>query len=117
MKDLLIDVLERFCPNNVFLQGTLDENAKYPETFITFWTYDVPEGSHYDDEAHSFDWSFLVNIYSSDQKKLNTMPEQIRQALKGAGFIPQGKGNDLPSDVPTHTAWTMDVLYRETINN
>ena len=48
MKNLLIEVLERFCPNNVFLQGTLDEKAQYPETFITFWTYDVPEGSHYD---------------------------------------------------------------------
>ena len=117
MKNLLIDVLERFCPNNVFLQGTLDEKAQYPETFITFWTYDVPEGSHYDNEAHSFDWSFLVNIYSANPETINTMPEQIRKALKGVGFIPQGKGNDLPSDVPTHTAWTMDVLYRETINN
>lgn len=114
MKDLLISVLERFCPGNVFLQGTLDENSDYPSTFITFWTNDVPEGNHYDNEPNSFDWYFSVNIYSANPDTVNTMPEQIRTALKSAGFIPQGKGNDLPSDVPSHTAWTIDVIYRET---
>lgn len=115
MKELLISVLEEFCPQNVFLQGTLDEDAEYPETFITFWAYDVPEGSHYDNDAHSFDWSFNVNFYSSDPLLVNTKPAEIRIALKEAGFIPQGKGNDIPSDVPTHTGWAMDVIYRETI--
>lgn len=115
MKDLLINVLEGFCPDNVFLQGTLDENADYPESFITFWCYDVPEGSHYDNEANSFDWSFNVIFYSSDPLKVNTVPEEIRIALKKAGFIPQGKGNDIPSDVITHTGWAMEFIYRQTI--
>lgn len=115
MKDLLINVLEEFCPNNVFLQGTFDEKADYPDTFITFWTYDVPEGSHYDNEAHSFDWSFNVNFYSNDPSLVNTKPAEIRKKLKEAGFIVDGKGNDIPSDTPTHTGWALDVIYRETI--
>lgn len=115
MKDLLIGVLEKICPNNVFLQGTIDENKDYPDTFITFWTYDVPEGSHYDNEAHSFDWSFNVNFYSNDPLLVNTKPSELRTKLKEAGFIVDGKGNDIPSDVPTHTGWTLDVIYRETV--
>ncbi len=114
MKDLLIEVLNKFCPNNVFLQGTLDEKAEYPQTFITFWTNDVPEGSHYDNEPNSFYWYFSVNVYSTNPATVNSLPAEIRVAMKETGFIPQGKGNDLPSDVPTHTAWTMDFIYRET---
>lgn len=113
MKQTLIDVLETFCPNNVYLQGTLSQDAAYPESFITFWTNYTDDNSHFDDDVFSVDWNFSVNYYSSDPTSVNTVPAQISAALKAIGFIPQGKGNDLPSDRPTHTGWTIDFIYTE----
>ena len=113
MKQTLINILETFCPNNVFLQGTLAPDAAYPETFITFWTNYTDDNGHLDDEVISVDWNFSVMFYSSDPAKVNSMPLAIRAALKQAGFIPQGKGNDIPSDQPSHTGWAMDFIYTE----
>lgn len=113
MKESLLTVLETICPNNVYLQGTLSEI--YPESFITFWTNYADDNSHYDNTVHSIDWQFSVNYYSSNPALVGTVPTQIRTALKNAGFIPQGKGSDIPSDEPTHTGWTMDFIKTEFI--
>lgn len=112
MKQTLINVLEQFCPNNVYLQGTLS-NETYPETFITFWTNYTDDNTHYDNDVHSIDWNFSVTLYSSDPAVVNAMPLAIRTALKQAGFIPQGKGNDIFSDRPSHTGWAMEFIYKE----
>ena len=113
MKQTLINILELYAPNNVFLQGTLNDDDAYPDSFITFWTNYTDDNMHLDDDVVSVDWQFTVNFYSCDPSLVNTKPAAIRMALKAAGFIPQGKGNDLPSDRPTHTGWTMDFLYTE----
>lgn len=113
MKQTLINILETFCPNCVFLQGTLNSEEAYPESFITFWTNYTDDNSHYDNDVFSVDWNFSVIFYSSDPALVNTKPAEIRTALKAAGFIPQGKGNDIPSDRPSHTGWTMDFIYTE----
>mgnify|MGYP003292416708 CR=1 FL=1 len=113
MKQSLIDVLETFCPDNVFLQGTLAEDEPYPESFVTFWTNYTEDRAHYDDDVHSIDWNFSVIYYSSDPALVNSVPSQIRTALKAAGFIPQGRGNDIHSDRPSHTGWAMEFIKTE----
>lgn len=113
MKQLLIETLETICPNNVFLQGTLAENEAYPESFITFWTDFTDDNQHFDDTVYSVDWNFSVMFYSSDPALVNSKPAEISAALRSAGFIPQGKGNDIPTDRPTHTGWAMDFIYTE----
>ena len=113
MKQALINVLEQFCPNNVYLQGTLNSQNPYPENFVTFWTNYTEDNSHFDDETYSVDWNFSVMFYSSNPVFVNTKPNEIRAALKAAGFIPQGKGNDIPSDKPSHTGWAMDFIKTE----
>lgn len=112
MKDTLITLLQAICPN-VYLQGTLSDDGAYPENFITIWVNDAPDNAHYDNDVHSIDWYFSIIYYSSNPSNVNTVPAQIRAALKSAGFIPQGRGNDIPSDVPTHTGWAMDYIYTE----
>lgn len=107
MKQKLIDVLETF-GYPVFLQGSLNPDEPYPDTFITFFTDNTEDGSHYDDDVCSWIWEFSVILYSDDPEIVNSKPEEIRKALKAAGFIPQGKGNDVLSDEPTHTGWAMD---------
>ena len=112
MKNKLISVLEKY-GFPVFLQGTLNPEEEYPETFITFWTNDVPEDNHFDNEATSFDWMFSVILYSSNPEIVNTLPDNMRADLNAADFIPQGKGGDVPSDKPTHTGWGLDVIGTE----
>lgn len=115
MKQLLIEVLEGICPNNVYLQGTLSEDEAYPSEFITFWTNYTDDNSHYDNDVDSVDWQFSVIFYSNDPANVGTVPGTIRTKLKAAGFIPQGKGFDVPSDVPTHTGWAMDFIITENL--
>lgn len=113
MKTAFINVMETICPNNVFLQGTIAADEAYPDDFITVWTNYTDDHSHFDNEVISWDWNFTAIFYSSDPAKVGTVPEQIRTAAKAAGFIPQGKGNDIPSDRPTHTGWTMEFIKTE----
>lgn len=115
MKQLLINALEQICPGNVFLQGTLLPDQQYPETFITFWTNYSDDKLHYDDSTISYEWNFSVMLYSSNPTIVNTKPADIISALKSVGFIPQGKGNDILSDQPTHTGWAMEFIYEEFI--
>ena len=113
MKQMLINVLETICPNNVFLQGTLNANEAYPDSFITLWVDTTRDGEHFDDNTVSYNWYFSVIFYSSEPALVNSKPAEIIAALRSAGFIPQGKGNDIPSDKPSHTGWAMDFIYKE----
>lgn len=112
MKQKLITALQNF-GFPVFLQGTLNPAESYPATFITFFTDSTDDNGHLDNKTNSVDWSFSVILYSNDPATVNTKPDEIRAALKAAGFIPQGKGNDIMSDEPTHTGWAMDFIATE----
>ena len=116
MKQKLIDILERFCPANVFLQGTRNPDEAYPPELLTFWTTATSDESHYDNEVHSVEWEFYVIYYAADPLLVNTKPLEIAAALKAAGFVQQGKGRDIVSDEPTHTGWAMEFTYSEKQN-
>lgn len=116
MKEKLFNVLNAICPNNVFLQGTIDENVQYPGSFITFFTDDTDDRAFFDNEVNSIDWTFSVIFYSNDPLLIDVVPAEITAALKAQGFIPQGRGRDIPSDVPTHTGWAMDFIITEYVN-
>lgn len=112
MKDKLITALQKY-GYPVMLQGTLNPEEAYPETFITFWTDSTDDGAHFDNVTTSFDWAFSVILYSSNPEIVNTFPATMRDDLKAAGFIVQGKGFDVPSGNPTHTGWTLEVIGTE----
>lgn len=112
MKQLLIDTLSAF-GFPVYLQETVNPSEAYPDNFITFWTDYTADNAHYDDDVHSVDWNFTVIFYSNNPTLVNTKPKEIIKAMRNAGFIPQGKGQDIPSDVPTHTGWAMEFIYTE----
>lgn len=114
MKQKLITALNVF-GFPIYLQGTINPDEAYPNTFITFWTDSTDDNAHFDNNTTSVDWSFTVILYSNDPEIVNTKPNEIRSALKAAGFIPQGKGQDTPSDEPTHTGWAMDFVITENL--
>lgn len=110
MKTLLIDTLER-TGYPVYLQGSIGEEEAYPETFITFFTLAGDDASHYDNEPSGTAWEYQVIVYSSDPLKVDSVSKEVRALLKAAGFIPRGRGRDIPSDEPTHTGWAMEFYY------
>lgn len=113
MKEKLISILECFCPDNVFLQGTLNEDEAFPQKFITFFVTDTNDLEFFDNAPAAAAWHFSVIFYSSNPAEVNSIPFTIAAALKQAGFIPLGKGRDVMSGKPTHTGWAMDFIIRE----
>ena len=116
MKQIVIDALARlgFVEGKTnFLQGTHNPAEAYPDTFTTFWVNSTDDGAHFDNETLTYDWSITVILYSNDPAIVNTKPDEIRAEFKAAGFIPQGKGNDVPSDNAAFTGWAMDFIYTE----
>lgn len=97
----------------VHLQGTIAENEPYPDSFITFFTTDSETVQNFDNAEALTAWQYQVFFYSADPATMKSAPQTIRATLKAAGFIPQGKGYDIPSDQPTHTGWVCEYLYLE----
>ena len=112
IKTLLITTLEKL-GYPVYLQNSMDEDEEYPASFITFMTVDSYDVASFDNSAVAWGWQFQVIFYSSDPTLVKSEPAKITAALKAAGFIPQGRGMDMPSDVDTHTGWEMEFYYLE----
>lgn len=112
MKDLLIQTLESF-GYPVKLQGSLNKEDPYPESFFTFWNNNSYDGSHYDNDAISYVWDFDVNFYSTKAALVNTTLLEAKTKLKQQGFIVPGKGYDVASGEPTHTGRGINVLKIE----
>ena len=110
MKTELITILESF-GYPVFLQGSLNQNDPYPESFFTFWNSNTADGSHYNNKRISCNWDFSVNFYSSNPTLVNTMLLSAIESLRAAGWIISGDGYDVPSDEPTHTGRGVDAIY------
>ena len=113
MEDELITILESF-KYPVYRQGSMSNDASYPETFVTFWNNDSPDHSHYDNSNYGTSWSYNVFVYSSDPSKVYELLSSIRTALKAAKWTVPSKGQDASSDQATHTGRVIEVLFLET---
>lgn len=116
MKQELIDLLETF-GYPVFLQGSLNSVDEYPESFFTFWNFETPEDSFYDNDATKAVWGFWVYFYSTDPDLVETIPEQARRLLKQNDWILQGKAHDITVDTPSHTGAFITVYRFERYTN
>lgn len=113
MKDELIRLLETF-GYPVFLQGSLNDDEPYPSDFFTFWNFETPEDSHYDNTAVRAVWGFWVYFYSDDPEKVNTVPQKAAKLLKENGWILSGRPIDAASDEKSHTGAMITCNYIET---
>lgn len=112
MKKILTELLETF-GYPVFLQGSLNFEEDYPDSFFTFWNFDTPEKAFYDNDANQALWGFWVYFYSADPRLVEEMPEKARKLLRENGFILQGKAHDIAVDKPTHTGAFITVYKFE----
>lgn len=113
VKEILITILEKYCPDNVYLQGTLNPDEAYPDNLITFFITDSDFDAFFDNDANKINWFISVMIYSNNPVTLNEIAMNVLKDCKAAGFIPEGAGNDIPSDVETHTGWALDFIYQQ----
>lgn len=112
MKNKLITLLETF-GFPVFLQGSLNENEEYPPSFFTFWNFETPEDSHYNNNASRAVWGFWVYLYSDDPAIVDEKLIEAAKLLKTNGWIIEGKGEDVVSDEPTHTGRMITCKFIE----
>lgn len=119
MKADLIAILEEL-GYPVFLQGTLQSEEDYPESFFTFWNFSTPEAAYYDNDAGRAVWGFWVYFYSTSPQLVESVPEQARKLLKQNDYILDGKSHDIAVDKPTHTGAFFTVYkyenYQEEVN-
>lgn len=112
MKKKLVDLLETF-GFEVFLQGSLNSEENYPDSFFTFWNFETPETAFYDNTANQAVWGFWIYFYSINPRLVDKVPEKARELLKENGFILQGKARDIEVDKPTHTGAFITAYIRE----
>ena len=110
MEDLIISTLTAFALP-IFRQGSLAENAPYPDHFFTFWNNSADGDSFYDNSENSIVWNYDLNFYSIDPNEVSSKLIEAKALLKKAGFIVTGAGHDIASDEPTHTGRGMNILY------
>ena len=116
MKDDLIALLQTL-GYPVFLQGTLNANAEYPDSFFTFWNFETPEQAYYDNDANMAVWGFWIYFYSINPTLVETEPEKARKLLKQNSFTLDGKPHDIDVDRPSHTGKFFSVYKFENYNN
>lgn len=109
MKQILLNVLNTF-GYPVFLHGSLGENEPFPPAFFTFQTVGSSDISFDDTDTHAV-YRYQVFFYANDPVTVESVAAQSRAALKAEGFIPDGRGIDIPSEEPTHTGWVTEYLY------
>lgn len=113
MKNYLINLLKQV-NENVFLQGSLSFDEKYPDTFITFWNFETPEDQFYDNNSNQAVWGFWVYLYSDGSAMAKSTEKRLIDILKKDNkTILSGKGQDVASDVNTHTGRMFTVYLIE----
>lgn len=110
MKDELIKILHEF-NYPVYLQGTLNNDTKYPPSYFVFWNYQTINGKYYDNKPTSTTWDFWVYFYSEDPDLVNTVLTQAGNKLAAAGWIVEDDGEDATSYEVSHTGRMLSCRF------
>lgn len=113
VKQLLIDALITNYKFPIYLQGSMSDKKKYPDSFFTFWNNDSPGEAFYNNNPARTIWDFDLNFYSNNPALVNAKLVDVKKELKKIGFIIDGKGYDVISDEPTHTGRGINLVYVE----
>lgn len=112
MEDKLIELLETF-GYPVYRQGSLSNDATYPDSFFTFWNNQSPDHAFYDNTEYGTEWDFEVNFYSNDPDLTYSKLLEAKTLLKQNGWVVPGKGHDVMSDEPSHSGRGISALFLE----
>lgn len=112
MKERLIEILKSY-NYPVFLQGSLNPDTPYPDSFFTFWNFEKPQGEFYSNSDNAVIWGFWVYFYSTSPQLVESVPLQVINTLKlmSDNWTISALPTDAASDRPTHTGTMFTVLY------
>ncbi|HIZ16860.1 MAG TPA: hypothetical protein H9675_04750 [Firmicutes bacterium] len=97
----------------IFLQGSLNDNEAYPESFFTYWNFQANDTKAFDNDASICEWGYWLYFYSSNPALVETEILRAKELLKKAGFEVWGKGEDIKSDVISHTGRMITAYFYE----
>lgn len=112
MEDLLIETLKSISPI-VFRQGSMAQDATYPDAFFTFWNDSSDGDGFYNNTETAIVWSYTVCCYGKKPSEVYKRLMEAKKALKTEGFVVTGGGYDVVSDEKTHIGRGIDVYFRE----
>ena len=96
------------------LQGSYESAEKLPDSFVTYFIPDTQVLETYDNRPFKIGYTVNVNYYAKSMNDINTMPDQIFDAMIAAGFTAAGVGYDAGFDKETgRYGWLMDFYYVE----
>lgn len=86
-----------------WLMGTMPTEQTYPASFFTYLCEASPYGEFYDNKPCATIWTFGIGFYSNNPLEVESVPNELIETLKAAGWIVPDRGEDVQSDEPTHT--------------
>lgn len=110
IEDLIISTLSPL-GYPIFRQGSLAEDAPYPEHFFTFYNNAADGDRFYNNSETVIVWDYDLNFYSIDPEKTHSMLLEAKTLLKKVGFTITGAGYDVESDESTHTGRGINIFY------
>lgn len=116
MENKLVSILEGLELEqgfDVILQGTLDPNDGFPDNFFSYWNWETPRESYYDNKHTSVRWGYQINVYSTDRKFLNEMTKKAIEELEKNNFDIDSDGEDIASNIKSHTGKMFEVYFIE----
>ena len=87
--------------------------SELPEAFLTYWNIDTPESGFYDNDSHKNIYFWIVYCYATDENELYSTLDSFIELAKNKGFKTDGKGKDIPSDVPNYLGRYIKLTYEE----
>lgn len=94
-------------------QGTYPSGTTLPETYITYFNVDNPNGTYYDNKPESTKTRIQLVLYSKKPAIKQNADNLFKSVMLPAGFLRIG-GRDLPFNESTgHYAYTCDYRFYE----
>ena len=115
MKDEVIEILKKIGyieGESIFQQGSLG-NRPYPKNFFTFWNFETPDIKHYDNRPFRCNWGFWIYYYSDNPGTIDDELLKAKKAFEESGWSVDGRGEDVKSDVETHTGRMITIRKNE----
>lgn len=97
-------------------QGSYAPETALPKSFLTFWNADTREDRFYDNAPHAAVWRWQVYFYTMDPSLMYSAMDALIESARAAGFVPEGRAEDIDAQEPGYVGRTVRLRYQEEIN-
>ena len=98
-------------------QGSYADAGPLPASFFTFWNIETPETAFYDNGPSAAVWRWQVYFYTKDPSLMYSVMGSLIASARAAGFIPEGRAEDIDAKEPGYVGRTVHLRYPEDLND